>query len=188
MSQRARTVAFTTGVLAFGCLAGAGAAPGGGQDVIVPQDVIAPQDELVPQDVLVLEDHGVPEPEAGQQDRDVVIQFDGPVVEESEAPVILRLENAPPGEGPPPGSPEVLRLDAEAADVAGPADVVRFYQAVGDRPVGGARRIVVARAAPAAATEKAAYLGVGTSPATPALRQHLKLPKGTGLIVESVAP
>jgi hypothetical protein len=36
--------------------------------------------------------------------------------------------------------------------------------------------------------EKAAYLGVATSPAAPVLQKHLKLPEGVGLVVDFVEP
>jgi hypothetical protein len=36
--------------------------------------------------------------------------------------------------------------------------------------------------------EKAAFLGVSTSPATPALREQVKLPRGIGLVVDAVEP
>jgi hypothetical protein len=37
-------------------------------------------------------------------------------------------------------------------------------------------------------TEKGAYLGVSTTPAPQVLRQQLSLPRGVGLVVDSVAP
>ena len=38
------------------------------------------------------------------------------------------------------------------------------------------------------ATEKGAWIGISTSPAAPALRRQLKLPDGTGLVVDFVQP
>lgn len=85
---------------------------------------------------------------------------------------------------------EAARAARDAARDAGRAQreaAVRLREVAGElaRAREGEARVAL-RAAARVKKEKAAYLGVTTSQVSGALREHLKLPRGFGLVVDSV--
>lgn len=110
-------------------------------------------------------------------------------------PLMARAQAVEPAPKPPPdvqtrspGEEEADRAKTDQ-DVRGAADALK--QAAGDGPVsisGAGPQIYWAQSKLATAMQKAAWIGLSVSPAPPALRHQLRLPDGTGLVVDFVHP
>ena len=82
-----------------------------------------------------------------------------------------------------PGAPLTPRQVQVFVDDAQPGAIDRLVE---NALVGPPAPGVIPTARPAGKKEKVTYLGVVTSTAAPAMREQLKLPKGVGLVVDSV--
>lgn len=111
-------------------------------------------------------------------------------------PLMAQAQAVEPAPKPPPDvqtrSPGEQEADRAKTDqeVRGAADALK--QAAGGNgagiAVGAGPELYWAQSKPAQAMQKAAWIGLSVSPAPPALRHQLRLPEGTGLVVDFVHP